>query len=456
MQVDAWWFALLFVVPSVLDPAPVEFGMRSLAFSDYYWLAGCAFVGVMLAPRVAVRIGGRVFTARRGRIVLATCIALAAMWFCASVILTISSYYLGTLDAQTAAASLHGIWKVTSIGSMSACAVHIYSCADHDESATASNRFLSAVLLTCSVCIGFLRAPAFSELMFGATPMGYMPETVPPLLAPIVLVPLGIIGFFLQRAFRVVGAHGLLACAWGLSAGEIAARMCIRYLPDLSFWFVDNPLVSLGLVAAALAISVLAPQLLLSVQEREPADAAAEVLEDDGEPASCDVSFDNVWGLSEREFEATRLLMEGLNSKQASVRMGISPSTVRSLWGRARAKMGVDSIEDVRELVAPGVDDMSDDAEGPHGTEGAEGAEGQDGVKEPRGWLSNPAFLHARLKPVARAQPVRHDRGYAMECRGGNVEPAQQRVHRHLHGPSAFHVLLCGRRDLPSTALLAR
>ena len=48
MVVDAWWFALLFAVPSVLDPTPVEFGMRSLAFSGNYWLACCAFAGVRL------------------------------------------------------------------------------------------------------------------------------------------------------------------------------------------------------------------------------------------------------------------------------------------------------------------------------------------------------------------------------------------------------------------------
>ena len=35
MVVDAWWFALLFAVPSILDPTPVEFGMSSLAFSGY-------------------------------------------------------------------------------------------------------------------------------------------------------------------------------------------------------------------------------------------------------------------------------------------------------------------------------------------------------------------------------------------------------------------------------------
>ena len=57
MVVDAWWFALLFAVPSVLDPTPVEFGMRSLAFSGNYWLACCAFAGVALTPRVAARIG---------------------------------------------------------------------------------------------------------------------------------------------------------------------------------------------------------------------------------------------------------------------------------------------------------------------------------------------------------------------------------------------------------------
>lgn len=403
MVIDAWWFALLFAVPSVLDPAPVEFGMRSLAFSDYYWLACCAFVGVMLAPRVAARIGEQVFTARRGRIVRAACITLAAMWFCASSVLAISARCFDALDAYTAAASLHGIWKVTSIGSMVVCAVHIYLHADLDQSMVVPSRPLPIVLLTCSACIGFLRAPAFSVLMFGAAPMGYMPEMVPSLVAPVILVPLGIAGTFLQRAFRVAGARGLLTCAWGLCAGEVAARMCIRYLPDLSFWLIDNPLVSLGLVAAALAISVLAPQLLSSVQEWGPADAAVEVLEDDDEPAFCDVSFDNVWGLSERELEATRLLIEGLSSKEASARMGISPSTVRSLWGRARAKMGVDSIEDARKLVAPGVDDMPDAAGGSHGAEGPHGAESRDGVEGSCEQPSNSVFLHVRLKPIARA-----------------------------------------------------
>ena len=90
MVVDAWWFALLFAVPSVLDPTPVEFGMRSLAFSGNYWLACCAFAGVALTPRVAARIGGRAFAGRRGRFVRATCIALAAMWFCASLVLALS------------------------------------------------------------------------------------------------------------------------------------------------------------------------------------------------------------------------------------------------------------------------------------------------------------------------------------------------------------------------------
>lgn len=99
MVVDAWWFALLFAVPSALDPAPVEFGMRSLAFSGYYWLACCAFAGVALAPRVAARIGGRAFAGRRGRFVRAACIALAAMWFCASSVLAISARCLGAADA---------------------------------------------------------------------------------------------------------------------------------------------------------------------------------------------------------------------------------------------------------------------------------------------------------------------------------------------------------------------
>lgn len=397
MVVDAWWFALLFAVPSALDPAPVEFGMRSLAFSGYYWLACCAFAGVALAPRVAARIGGRAFAGRRGRFVRAACIALAAMWFCASSVLAISARCLGAADAYAAASSLHGIWKVTSIGSMIACAVHMYLRAAYDRSVDAPSRALLVVLLTCSVCIGFLRAPAFSALMLGAVPMGYMQEMVSPLFAPIMFVPLGIIGAFLQRSSRVAGARGLFACAWGLCAGEITARMCTRYLPDLFFWFIDNPLVSLGLVAAALAASFLAPILLSDIQVREPASAAAEVLEDDGESASCGMSFDNVWGLSERELEATRLLIEGFSSKEASARMGISPSTVRSLWGRARAKMGVDSIEDARELVAPGVDDMPNDAEG------LEGAEERDGAKGSHGRFFDPASLDARLKPVARA-----------------------------------------------------
>lgn len=241
MVVDAWWFALLFAVPSALDPAPVEFGMRSLAFSGYYWLACCAFAGVALAPRVAARIGGRAFAGRRGRFVRAACIALAAMWFCASSVLAISARCLGAADAYAAASSLHGIWKVTSIGSMIACAVHMYLRAAYDRSVDAPSRALLVVLLTCSVCIGFLRAPAFSALMLGAVPMGYMQEMVSPLFAPIMFVPLGIIGAFLQRSSRVAGARGLFACAWGLCAGEITARMCIRYLPDQFFWFIDNP-----------------------------------------------------------------------------------------------------------------------------------------------------------------------------------------------------------------------
>lgn len=57
MVVDAWWFALLFAVPSILDPTPVEFGMRSLAFSGYYWLACCAFAGVALTPPVVPTSG---------------------------------------------------------------------------------------------------------------------------------------------------------------------------------------------------------------------------------------------------------------------------------------------------------------------------------------------------------------------------------------------------------------
>lgn len=397
MVVDAWWFALLFAVPSVLDPTPVEFGMRSLAFSGYYWLACCAFAGVALTPRVAAHIGGRAFAGRRGRFVRATCIALAAMWFCASLVLAISARCLGVVDAYAIAASLHGIWKVTSIGSMIACAVHMYLRAAHEQSVGAPSRSLLAVLLTCSVCIGFLRAPAFSALMLGVAPMGYMQEMVSPLFAPIMFVPFGIVGAFLQRSSRAVGARGLLACAWGLCAGEIAARMCIRYLPDHFFWFIDKPLVSLGLVAAALAASFLAPILLSNIQVREPVSVAAEVLEDDGDSASCGMSFDNVWGLSERELEATRLLIEGLSSKEASARMGISPSTVRSLWGRARAKMGVDSIEDARKLVAPGVDDIPNDAGG------LEGAEERDGAKGSHGRFFDPAFLTARLKPVARA-----------------------------------------------------
>lgn len=132
MVVDAWWFALLFAVPSILDPTPVEFGMSSLAFSDYYWLACCVFVGAALAPRVVARIGGRAFAGRRGRFVRATCIALAAMWFCASSVLAISARCLGAADAYAAASSLHGIWKVTSIGSMVACAVHMYLRAAYD------------------------------------------------------------------------------------------------------------------------------------------------------------------------------------------------------------------------------------------------------------------------------------------------------------------------------------
>lgn len=207
MVVDAWWFALLFAVPSVLDPTPVEFGMRSLAFSGYYWLACCAFAGVALTPRVAAHIGGRAFAGRRGRFVRATCIALAAMWFCASLVLAISARCLGVVDAYAIAASLHGIWKVTSIGSMIACAVHMYLRAAHEQSVGAPSRSLLAVLLTCSVCIGFLRAPAFSALMLGAAPMGYMQEMVSPLFAPIMFVPLGIIGAFLQRSSRAVGAR---------------------------------------------------------------------------------------------------------------------------------------------------------------------------------------------------------------------------------------------------------
>lgn len=403
MVVDAWWFALLFAVSSVLDPTPVEFGMSSLAFSGYYWLACCVFVGAALAPRVVARIGGRAFAGRRGRFVRAACIALAAMWFCASSVLALSARCLGAVDAYAVAASLHGIWKVTSIGSMIACAVHMYLRAAHDQSVGAPSRSLLVVLLTCSVCIGFLRAPAFSALMLGAVPMGYMQEMVSPLFAPIMFVPLGIIGAFLQRSSRVAGARGLFACAWGLCAGEITARMCIRYLPDQFFWFIDNPLVSLGLAATALAASFLVPILLSNIQVREPASAAAEVLEDDGDSAFCGMSIDNVWGLSERELEATRLLIEGLSSKEASARMGISPSTVRSLWGRARAKMGVDSIEDARKLVAPGVDDMPDAAGGSHGAEGPHGAESRDGVEGSCEQPSNSVLLHVRLKPIARA-----------------------------------------------------
>lgn len=215
--------------------------MRSLAFSGYYWLACCVFVGAALAPRVVARIGGRAFAGRRGRFVRATCIALAAMWFCASLVLAISARCLGAADAYAAASSLHGIWKVTSIGSMVACAVHMYLRAAYDRSVDAPSHALLVVLLTCSVCIGFLRAPAFSALTLGAAPMGYMQEMVSPLFAPIMFVPLGIIGAFLQRSSRVVGARGLFACAWGLCAGEITARICIRYLPDQFFWIIDNP-----------------------------------------------------------------------------------------------------------------------------------------------------------------------------------------------------------------------
>lgn len=278
-----------------------------------------------------------------------------------------------------------------------ACAVHMYLRAAYDRSVDAPSYALLVVLLTCSVCIGFLRAPAFSALTLGAAPMGYMQEMVSPLFAPIMFVPLGIIGAFLQRSSRVVGARGLFACAWGLCAGEITARICIRYLPDQFFWIIDNPLVSLGLAATALAVSFLVPPLLSNTQVREPANTAAEVLEDDGESASCGMSFDNAWGLSERELEATRLLIEGLNSKEASARMGISSSTVRSLWGRARAKMGVDSIEDARKLAAPGVDDMSNDAEG------LGGVEERDGAKGSHGRFFDPAFLNVCLKPIARA-----------------------------------------------------
>lgn len=159
MVVDAWWFALLFAVPSILDPTPVEFGMRSLAFSGYYWLACCVFVGAALAPRVVARIGGRAFAGRRGRFVRATCIALAAMWFCASLVLAISARCLGAADAYAAASSLHGIWKVTSIGSMVACAVHMYLRAAYDRSVDAPSHALLVVLLTCSVCIGFFARP---------------------------------------------------------------------------------------------------------------------------------------------------------------------------------------------------------------------------------------------------------------------------------------------------------
>lgn len=278
-----------------------------------------------------------------------------------------------------------------------ACAVHMYLRAAYDRSVDAPSYALLVVLLTCSVCIGFLRAPAFSALTLGAASMGYMQEMVSPLFAPIMFVPLGIIGAFLQRSSRVVGARGLFACAWGLCAGEITARICIRYLPDQFFWIIDNPLVSLGLAATALAVSFLVPPLLSNTQVREPANTAAEVLEDDGESASCGMSFDNAWGLSERELEATRLLIEGLNSKEASARMGISSSTVRSLWGRARAKMGVDSIEDARKLAAPGVDDMSNDAEG------LGGVEERDGAKGSHGRFFDPAFLNVCLKPIARA-----------------------------------------------------
>lgn len=77
--------------------------------------------------------------------------------------------------------------------------------------------------------------------------------------------------------------------------------------------------------------------------------------------------------------------------------MGISSSTVRSLWGRARAKMGVDSIEDARKLAAPGVDDMSNDAEG------LGGVEERDGAKGSHGRFFDPAFLNVCLKPIARA-----------------------------------------------------
>ena len=170
MVVDAWWFALLFAVPSILDPTPVEFGMRSLAFSGYYWLACCVFVGAALAPRVAAHIGGRAFAGRRGRFVRAACIALASMWFCASSVLAISARCLGAVDAYAVAASLHGIWKVTSIGSMIACAVHMHLRAAHDQSVGAPSRALLVVLLTCSVCIGFCAPPRSLRLCSAPRP----------------------------------------------------------------------------------------------------------------------------------------------------------------------------------------------------------------------------------------------------------------------------------------------
>lgn len=69
------------------------------------------------------------------------------------------------------------------------------------------------------------------------------------------------------------------------------------------------------------------------------------------------------YGLSDREAEATKLMVEGLSSEASAELMGVKPATVRTYLQRAYRKMGVNSAEESKSLLLASGDGGHDEEE---------------------------------------------------------------------------------------------
>ena len=162
-------------------------------------------------------------------------------------------------------------------------------------------------------------------------------------------------------------------------AGELAAKwlmhvtgLTVLDLFDLPFEGSTPAAVggtfALVLLLVSVAALVVLPWLVAHLASRRrsaPGEAVASSAEETGLEALL------ARGLTVREAQAMRALLDGLSSREASVALGLSASTVRNYQQRAYKKLGVADAREACELLAGEVDDagvcVREDADAPVG-----------------------------------------------------------------------------------------